>query len=285
MAKRKRYTHSDAYLTKKYFKRVRKEYGDDIVNMIAADWAAEIAQTKKAQLIERAAAAKAWQAKNPGKKLPKQFTQRMKYTNLPSVREYDPEYYYYIKQVMKDQAVSKDVAEAVYDEMPDDTPLDDAKKFKDAAEKVLEGRRTEFYNQATGEGREDRFKSNRQKEYQEIVDLAEKLALTDYRDLAEAAAEGRYAEALAFNKDYLEKKIAEANEIIDGLQEMQKKREEAMHDPNADKVALMSDYNRDAKLIAETKDKINEMYDLLNYQIQGIKREELRRMRRQLGVD
>lgn len=279
--KRKRYVHSEAYLTKKYFQRVRKEYGDDIVNMIAADWAAEIAQTKKAQLVERAKAAKAWQAKNPGKALPKQFTQRMKYTNLPSVREYDAEYYYYIRQIMDEQAVSKDVAEAVYEEMPDNTPLDDAKEFKDAAEKVLEGRRSEFLQKATGEGAN--IKSKQQIDYAKMVALAEKLELTDYRDLAEAAAEGRYAEALTFNKDYLEKKIVEANEIIDALQDMQRKREEAMNDPNVNSADIRADYEKDAKLIADTKDKIVDLYKLRDLQVEGMKREELRKMRRQLG--
>lgn len=285
MAKRKRYTHSDAYMQKKYFNRIAKEYGEAVVEMIHADWAAELAQTKKAQLVERAKAAKAWQAKNPGQPLPKKFTERMVYTDLPSYRDYNPAYYERVKDIMNQSSVSKDVAEQLYDELDDNQALNRDDVIDNAAE-ILRGRRAEFYNKATGAG--DPFRSSQQIKYEQVSKLAERLLLADYWDLSEAAAEGRYLEALEYNKAYIEKIMADTNQMIDTLEKMQMKREELLRDPNlsdADAAIINNDYAKDAAMIRELTDKLRELQQVLNYQIRGIKRDELRKMRKRLGVE
>lgn len=285
MAKRKRYTHSAAYMMKRYFNNIRKEYGETVEEMIRTDWAADLAQTKKAQLVERAKAAKAWQAKNPGKALPKQFTERMVYTDLPSYRDYNPAYYERVKDIMNQSSVSKDVAEQLYDELDDNQALDRNDIIDNAAE-LLRGRRAEFYNKATGAG--DPFRSSQQIKYEQVSKLAERLLLADYWDLSEAAAEGRYLEALEYNKAYIEKIMADTNQMIDTLEKMQMKREELLRDPNlsdADAAIINNDYAKDAAMIRQLTDKLRELQQVLNYQIRGIKRDELRKMRKRLGVE
>lgn len=283
--KRKKYTHSDAYMMKRYFNRITKEYGEDVANMIRTDWAADLAQTKKAQLVERAKAAKAYQAKHPGQPLPNQFTGRMTYTDLPDYRDYNPAYYERVKDIMNQSSVSKDVAEQLYDELDDNQALDRNDVIDNAAE-VLRGRRAEFYNKATGSG--DPFRSSQQVRYEQIAGLANRLLLADYWDLAEAAAEGRYLEALEYNKSYIENLMQKTNQMIDTLEKMQMKREDLLRDPNlsdADIAIINNDYAKDAAMIRELTDKLRDLQQLLNYQIRGIKRDELRKMRKQLGVE
>lgn len=283
--KRKRYTHSDAYIQKRYFNNIRKEYGEAVVEMIHADWAAELAQVKKAQLVERAKAAKAWQAKNPGQPLPKQFTERMTYTDLPSYRDYNPNYYAQVRDIMQNSNVSKDVAEQLYEEVPDDQALNHNDMLQNTAE-LLRGRRAEFYNKAAGTG--DPFRSSQQIKYEQVAKLAQRLLLADYWDLAEAAAEGRYREALEYNKSYIENLMRECDKMIDTLEQMQIKREGLLRDPNlssADAAIINNDYAKDALMIRELNDKLRDLQKLLDYQIRGMKREELRKLRRQLGVE
>lgn len=283
--KRKKYTHSDAYMMNRYFKGIRRDYGQAVENMIRADWAADLAQTKKAQLVEREKAAKAWQAKNPGKALPNQFTDRMVYTDLPSYRDYNPNYYVQVRDIMQNSNVSKEVAEELYEEIPDDQALNHNDVMKNTAE-LLRGRRMEFYNKATGAG--DPFRSTEQIQYEKVSKLAERLLLADYWDLAEAAAEGRYLEALEYNKSYIENLMRECDKMIDTLEKMQMKREDLLRDPNlsdADAAIIKSDYAKDAAMIRELHDKRRDLQALLNYQIRGIKRDELRKMRKQLGVE
>ncbi len=285
MIKRKRYTHSAAYMQKKYFNRIAKEYGETVAEMIRADWAADLAQTKKAQLVERAKAAKAFQAKNPGKALPKQFTERMTYTNLPDYHDYNPAYYERVKDIMNQSSVSKDVAEQLYDELDDNQALSRNDIIDNAAE-LLRGRRAEFYNKATGSG--DPFRSSQQVKYEQVSKLAQRLLLADYWDLAEAAAEGRYLEALEYNKSYIENLMRECDNMIDTLEKMQMKREDLLRDPDlsdADAAIINNDYAKDAAMIRELTDKLRDLQQLLNYQIRGIKRDELRKMRKQLGVE
>ena len=297
--------HTQAFLDKqrknatdKYFRKMEKDWGADVARMARRDYENDVAQARKASNAQQLSD---WQQANPSEPISNYKFDQSK-VDMPYYRDYNGKYYAEIDVIMRSQAVSKDVAETLWDTTWEETKgvMDSSGKIDEDAintiQNELKGRRVAYYNKATGrdaQGNVDILRSNEAKTYERNTKLAEKLMqedekmskmakaliLADYRQLAEAAAEGRYREAVEFNTGYLEKMMLKADQILDQLEDAQDRRTQMMHDPDVDEIDradIQKQYDDAKTLIEDVKERKRDMATLLQYNKRGILRQDRR---------
>lgn len=297
--------HTQAFLDKqrkntidKYFKKMEKNWGADVARMARRDYEIDVAQARKESNAQQLSE---WQKANPETPISEYKFDASK-VDMPNYSDYYGKYYAEIDVIMRSQAVSKDVAETLWDTTWDETKgvMDSSRKVDEDAIKViqneLKGRRVAYYNKATGrdeQGNVDILRSNEAKTYERNTKLAEKLMqedekmskmakaliLADYRQLAEAAAEGRYREAVEWNSGYLEKMMLKADQILDQLDNAQDRRNQMLHDPDLDPIDrsdIQKQYDDAKTLIEDIKERKRDMATLLQYNKRGILRQDRR---------
>lgn len=297
--------HTQAFLEKqrkntidKYFKKMEKAWGADVARMARSDYETDVAQARKESNAQQLSE---WQKANPTTPISEYKFDASK-VDMPHYSDYYGKYYAEIDVIMRSQAVSKDVAETLWDTTWDETKgvMDSSRKVDEDAIKViqneLKGRRVAYYNKATGrdeQGNVDILRSNEAKTYERNTKLAEKLMqedekmskmakaliLADYRQLAEAAAEGRYREAVEWNTGYLEKMMLKADQILDQLDDAQDRRNQMLHDPDLDPIDrsdIQKQYDDAKTLIEDIKERKRDMATLLQYNKRGILRQDRR---------
>ena len=297
--------HTQAFLDKqrknatdKYFKKMEKDWGADVARMARRDYETDVAQARKTSNAQQLSD---WQRANPTEPISKYKFDPAK-VDMPYYRDYNGKYYAEIDVIMRSQAVTKDVAETLWDTTWEETKgvMDSSGKVDEDAintiQNELKGRRVAYYNKATGrdeQGNVDILRSNEAKTYERNAKIAEKLMqedekmskmakaliLADYRQLAEAAAEGRYREAVEWNTGYLEKMMLKADQILDQLEDAQDRRNQMMHDPDLDeidKADIQKQYDDAKTLIEDVKERKRDMATLLQYNKRGILRQNLR---------
>ena len=297
--------HTQAFLDKqrkntidKYFKKMEKAWGADVARMARRDYETDVAKARKESNAQQLSE---WQKANPTTPISEYKFDASK-VDMPHYSDYYGMYYADIDVIMRSQAVSKDVAETLWDTTWDETKgvMDSSRKVDEDAIKViqneLKGRRVAYYNKATGrdeQGNVDILRSNEAKTYERNTKLAEKLMqedekmskmakaliLADYRQLAEAAAEGRYREAVEWNTGYLEKMMLKADQILDQLDNAQDRRNQMLHDPDLDQIDrsdIQKQYDDAKTLIEDIKERKRDMATLLQYNKRGILRQDRR---------
>lgn len=297
--------HTQAFLDKqrknatdRYFKQMEKNWGSDVARMARRDYEKDVAQARKASNAQQLSD---WQQSNPSEPISKYKFDSSK-VDMPYYRDYNGKYYAEIDVIMRSQAVTKDVAETLWDTTWEDTKgvMDSSGKIDEDAintiQETLKGRRVAYYNKATGrddQGNVDILRSNEAKTYERNAKIAEKLMqedekmskmakaliLADYRQLAEAAAEGRYREAVEWNTGYLEKMMLKADQILDQLEDAQDRRIQMLHDPDLDeidKADIQKQYDDAKTLIEDVKERKRDMATLLQYNKRGILRQDRR---------
>lgn len=297
--------HTQAFLDKqrknatdKYFRKMEKDWGADVARMARRDYETDVAQARKASNAQQLSD---WQRANPSEPISKYKFDPAK-VDMPYYRDYNGKYYAEIDVIMRSQAVTKDVAETLWDTTWEETKgvMDSDGKIDDDAirtiQNTLKGRRVAYYNKATGrdeQGNVDILRSNEAKTYERNAKIAEKLMqedekmskmakaliLADYRQLAEAAAEGRYREAVEWNTGYLEKMMLKADQILDQLEDAQDRRTQMLHDQDLDEIDradIQKQYDDAKTLIEDVKERKRDMATLLQYNKRGILRQDRR---------
>lgn len=209
--KRKPTVHSEAFKKKQFKQRVIKWHGGEkVFNFMQEQWLDDLNRAKKQQVFAYNERKQIWQDEHPGQV----YTEPLEYANLPELENYDIYYYERVYHIREALGVSTQVAKDLYTETnPGSTTLTMQQRI-DRAENELENKRQTYNEQATGKPGQS---TTGQKDYAETLEWAKQVEATDYWELAEAAAEGRYEEALNHNIDYLQGMIKDIKAAIISL--------------------------------------------------------------------
>lgn len=252
--KRKKTVHSEAFKKKQFKQRVIKWHGGDKVwNFMEEQWREDLNRAKKQQVFAYNERKQIWQDEHPGQV----YTEPLEYTNLPELEKYDIYYYERVYHIREALGVSTEVAKDLYNETNPGSLYLKMEQRIDRAEKELERKRQTYNEQATGKPGQS---TTGQKDYAETLEWAKQVEATDYWELAEAAAEGRYEEALNHNIDYLQGMIKDIKAAIVSLKSWNA---QLAQSPQTSDVVAQIAYNNQE--INNLTNKIQTIDDLLAY--------------------